>query len=50
MKPIIKHIICIAECGDIKKIDFFKKQGKMVITSEDGSTATYSYELVGVFR
>ena len=50
MKPIIKNVICIAERGDIKKIDFFKKPGKMIITAEDGSTATYSYELVGVFK
>ena len=45
----IKKIICIAERDDIKKIDFAKKPGKMIITAEDGTTATYSYALVGVF-
>lgn len=48
--PITKSVICISDNSNIKRIDFIKKPGNMVITLDDGSTSTYRYELVGVFQ
>lgn len=42
-----KTIMCISERENIKKIDFATKPNLMIITFDDGTTATYEYSLRG---